>query len=142
MEHHDQSLAIKTISIQTIYHDQQRMNTVGDYLENSPGHWVILVSETGDWRMNMLIAFHELAELLQIVNDGVTEQSVTDFDEQFEKDHADSDEEEPGNDPKAPYHNQHVFACAVETLLMQKLGVNLNDYDKAVNNLWRPKKSA
>jgi hypothetical protein len=35
---------------------------------------------------------------------------------------------EPGNDPPAPYHREHVTTTIIEAILAQALGVNLEEY--------------
>ena len=46
-----------------------------------------------------------------------------------------SDDDEPGDDPTAPYHREHCFATAVERMLIAALGVSWADYDQAVESL-------
>jgi hypothetical protein len=41
---------------------------------------------------------------------------------------------EPGDDPRAPYHKQHVFAENIERLLAAELGVDWSAYDKEVSS--------
>lgn len=135
MEHHDQSLAIKSVCIVVIDHDKQRYPTCGDYFENTPGHWVIQVSDTGNWRMNMAIAHHEFTELLTTHSDGIAEQSITYFDEKWNLTHSNVDDE-PGNDPEAPYHKQHVFAECLERLLCNWLKVNWQKYEQRLAELF------
>jgi hypothetical protein len=42
--------------------------------------------------------------------------------------------EKPGDDPRAPYHKQHVFAENIERLLAAELGVDWSAYDKEVSS--------
>ena len=50
---------------------------------------------------------------------------------------------EPGNDPRAPYRNEHDFATTIEMLVAQKLGVKWSDYEKTVLALGpKPKRLA
>jgi hypothetical protein len=44
------------------------------------------------------------------------------------------DTSEPGDDAKAPYHREHVFATKIERLLAVELGVNWRDYDREVSS--------
>ena len=41
---------------------------------------------------------------------------------------------EPGNNPKAPYHQEHMFASKVERMLANELGVRWNAYDREVSS--------
>jgi hypothetical protein len=127
---------IKNIHILTIPHGEQRYPTVGDYVETSFGEWTVTVSDVGDWRMSMLIAFHELAELMQTENDAIPEPVIKAFDEKFEAANP-PDDTEPGDQTDAPYHQQHVFAEIVERAMAQRLGINWDEYDKKLMAIWR-----
>jgi hypothetical protein len=41
---------------------------------------------------------------------------------------------EPGNNPKAPYHQEHMFASKVERMLANELGINWTAYDREVSS--------
>lgn len=117
------------ILIETIAHDQQRYPTVGDWFYGEDGTLTIRVSQMSDWRREMLVAVHELVEVLTCKNDGVTQQQVDAFDIEYEKNRpADDVESEPGDDPKAPYVNQHCLATGIERILAQQWGVKWNEY--------------
>lgn len=138
-DYSDESLM--NISIKVIPHDQQRYPTVGDYWLNPDGSLEIRVSESGNWKYDALVAVHELIEVLQTESAGIKEPESMAFDQLFEREceagqHGD---EEPGDDPRAPYREQHIFAECVERLLAQRLGVNWSEYDVALMKLWRPK---
>jgi hypothetical protein len=127
------------IEISFIPHDKQRYPTVGDWrLVHGLGDEKILsitVSELSDWRYEALVAVHELVEVLQCQNDGVSQEAVDQFDMEYEKNRPEGDESEPGDDPKAPYKKQHFFATNVEALLSDKLGVDWKPYEKEVQSL-------
>lgn len=95
----------------------------------------ITVSELSDWRYECLIAVHELVEVLQCQNDGVTQEVVDRFDMEYEKNRPEGDDSEPGDDPNAPYKKQHFFATNIEALLSDKLGVDWKPYEKEVQAL-------
>ena len=44
--------------------------------------------------------------------------------------------DEPGDDPRAPYHREHEFAGCVERLLAHELGIDWNDYEDALDALY------
>ena len=121
------------ITIETVPHDQQRYPTVGDWFfpdpDNEPDHMVIRVSEMGDWRYEAAVAVHELVEALLSKDAGYRQEAVDAFDLAYKGD------DEPGDDPKAPYHRQHCFATAVERMLIAALGVPWAEYDAAVEAL-------
>jgi hypothetical protein len=53
--------------------------------------------------------------------------------DKFDKDF--DGEGEPGDDPTAPYHREHVFATKIERMLAEELGIDWDAYDKTVNAL-------
>jgi hypothetical protein len=104
--------AVNVIRVEVIPHKDQRYNTLGDWLfENGGKTLVIRVSNSGDWRSDILVAVHEIVEAVLCQNDGVTSAQVDDFDMKH------PDLAEPGDDPASPYVHQHCAAMAVERLL-------------------------
>ncbi len=90
---------------------------------------MIYVSEMGDWRKEAAVAVHELVEMLLCRADGVDPREVDAFDMAYTGDG------EPGDNPYAPYHEQHCIALEVEQILIQALGVPWAEYDAAVEAL-------
>lgn len=111
------------ITICTIAHQQQRYDTVGDWILKDD-ELNIYVSKLYDWRMEALIAIHELVEALGCRVDGVTTEQVDEFDKNRPAGLAD----EPGDDPKAPYFPQHQFATSIERQAARFFRVNWTDY--------------
>jgi hypothetical protein len=66
---------------------------------------------------------------------GIPEPDIKAFDEEFEKNRVPGNTDEPGHDPRAPYHVEHVIAEEIEMLLAKKLGVNWQEYTDRVNAL-------
>lgn len=122
------------VMIKVIPNEQQRYPTVGDW-QWEGDNLLITVSDMDDWRYNMLVAFHELAEVLICKHRGIDQATVDTFDIQFEKLRKHDNMDEPGDDPNAPYYKEHQFATCVERLLALELGVNWQKYDDTVNNL-------
>ena len=134
------------VIIETIPHESQKYETVGDYwMEGDTLH--IVVSELGDWKMEMLVAIHELAETLIMLSDGVPRESSTVFDKEFESARAAWPGEifrvtgkeygpdyEPGDSPDAPYARQHTYATAVERILAGAMNVKWYEYEQACQN--------
>lgn len=123
------------IVIETCRHEDQRYVTLGDYWVDSDGTIQIRVSAfpTGDyrsWPMQVLIAVHELIEMALCLRRGISEPDIRRFDET----HPNLDD--PGNDPAAPYHKEHVFAENVERLLAQQLGVDWKEYEALCRKLF------
>jgi hypothetical protein len=63
---------------------------------------------------------------------GVKEADVDRFDMAYEKHRKAGDVSEPGDDPAAPYHAQHVAATWFEMRLAEKLGVDWDKYGAEV----------
>lgn len=125
---------IKRIVIDVIPHDHQRYETVGDYFFiNDVLH--IKVSEMRDNRFELLVALHELVEVLQTEHAGVAEPDIAAFDMRFEEARAEGNLDEPGDDPQAPYKKQHCVATAVERLMCALLDVDWKEYERTVNEL-------
>jgi hypothetical protein len=115
------------VMIETISHDQQRYDTVGDWQFDGENLNIkvseIPTSEHGYYEF--LVGVHELVEAILCKNQGVTEQQVDDWD-------LNCDEEDPGNNPECPYYRQHLLATVIENILANELGVDLIDYELAV----------
>lgn len=120
--------------IETIPHSSQRYDTVGDYF-NEDGTERIIVSDMGDEDYEFLVAIHELAEQYLTKRRGITEASITAFDEEFERNRKEGNEDEPGDDPNAPYQNEHCLATSIERMMAAALGVKWKEYEDAVNAL-------
>lgn len=114
--------------ILTIPHKDQRYQTVGDYFSSAHGV-TIQVSKLGDWRMEFLVAVHEMIEEALTRHRGIQEPDIMAFDV------AHPDLDDPGMDPRAPYHREHVLATAVEMLLAQELGVDWVQYGEAMEKV-------
>jgi len=122
-------------SFQTIPHDlvvrlrvlpqrEQRYETEGDWLWADNTLEIRISREVGekDPRYSTLMFVHELLEGLLCRSVGVTAARVDAFDMLHQK------EGEPGEDPSAPYHRQHIAAEADERALAEQLGVNWEHY--------------
>lgn len=123
------------IVIETIPHDQHRYTTVGDWWFEADGTIQIRVSQLSDWRREALVAVHELTEILLCKNEGVSQEAVDDFDNDYELHRVEGNEDEPGDDPQAPYHNQHCFATGVERLLAARLNVQWKPYEEELGEM-------
>ena len=127
---------MKKITINTIPHKQQRYETVGDYfLSKRSKQWVFNVSNMENIDFEFLVILHEFIEWKLTQKRGISEESITAFDKEFEKNRQEGNLDEPGHDPKAPYNKEHVFAEKIERLMAEELGVDWDTYDKTVNDL-------
>lgn len=119
------------IIFEVIPHKKQRYPTCGDYFKKN-GKLNIKVSKMS-FKYELLVLVHELIEWSLIEEKGISINSIDDFDILFEEKRTDNSE--PGNDPDAPYYEEHQFATSIEKLLAKKLRVNWTEYDKYVNSL-------
>lgn len=127
--------------ISQVPHKKQRYETVGDWLPGSPVD--IRVSKMKDQRYVFLIALHEMIEYELCKKNGISDGQVVAFDVNFEAERRRNIhpiEAEPGNDPRAPYRDEHDFATMIEMMVAQKLGVKWEAYEKTLLSLG-PKRS-
>lgn len=122
------------IIIETIPHKDQRYPTVGDW-QFLGDELLIRVSEMGDWKKEALVGIHELVEALLCKSRGITQEEVDKFDMAYKG--ADMD---PGNDPHAPYNEQHFIASTFEESLQEDLSVDEEDYENAIDKLYQENK--
>lgn len=118
---------ISRVIIQTKRPEEMRYRTVGDWFDSGDGALTIEVADTGNWKYNILVAIHELCEVVQCVDKGITQKSVDKFD------FAHQDDEDPGSHPKAPYHDQHMNAMGIEMLLSVALGLKWRSYEECLD---------
>jgi hypothetical protein len=126
--------ALRPIMVIPVRHDQQRYDTVGDY-QTTDGGVSVLISKTSDWRHFVLVAIHELVEWSLTVQRRIPEATIDAFDIAFETNRQPGNEDEPGHDPRSPYRHEHRFAEVIERLLATELGVDWDEYDRAIMDL-------
>ena len=118
------------IVIQTVLHKAQRYPTAGDWqFSESDRVLTIAVSDTGDWRSNMLVAIHELVEAICCAAAGIDQAEVDAFDM------AHPELDEPGAHPDAPYHDQHSLAEGIERILGNALGISWCEHEANIAGL-------
>lgn len=126
---------MQSIVIQTIPHEKQRYDTVGDWI-NTPNDGILIsISDMRDSRFEFLVALHELIEVTLCKLRGISEVSVDKFDIDYEKKRKPGDDSEPGDDPDAPYKDEHFFATNLERQMAHEMGVDWNEYEKAIYSL-------
>lgn len=96
---------------------------------------IVLSSKLSDPRREFLIQAHELVEVKLCEQAGVTQEQVDKFDKEFEAKREPGNEDEPGDEPDAPYKTQHGIATGVERILAATLGVDWKDYEKELESL-------
>lgn len=126
------------ISIKTIPHKSQRYETCGDWWWTKNGDLEVRVSDLGDYRMEYLIASHEVREALLCKYRNIKEEDVTKFDLKFEEDRNRGKytlDQEPGMDPDAPYKKEHFYATSIEMIDALEFGVDWGEYNNKVMSL-------
>jgi len=123
------------VNVKVISHKKHRYPTCGDWYYDNNNNLQVRVSRLPDGRYEQLLMVHEFVEALLCDAAGVTDDEVTAFDKEFERQRPEGSVAEPGDEVRAPYHKQHRIATAVEMLLAAELGVDWSEYEKALNNL-------
>lgn len=109
------------ISIQTKPQNEMRYDTWGDWRWEEDVLMIEVVeNEVPTLDHQFLIALHELVEAYLCFRRGITQESVDAFDMNWKG----KPDEEPGDDPKAPYGKEHRFAMLMEHLMAKELGLN------------------
>ena len=126
------------LKVEVIDHRDQRYETCGDWQIDLDGTICVKVSDTGDRRSNLLVGIHETVEAMLCREHGVLEMDVDSFDINFDLSHK-LDEEEPGEDPKAPYFKEHAIADVVERLLATQIGLPWRKHSDRVDSLYEQK---
>lgn len=121
----------KDILIQFIDGIKQKYNTCGDYWTETD-KLVIKISKQNLPKKNLLILIHEMIEWILCTDKGITDQEITDFDLQWEKDNPTGIENglEPGADINAPYYKQHFQAEIIERQLAALLNIDWQEYEQ------------
>ena len=125
------------IHIKTIPHKDQQYETIGDWRWDPIHNRLnIHVSDLNDTYKEYLVAIHELIECYLCFIRGISQQSVDEFDKQYEKMRSPDDTtSEPGDDIRAPYRKEHFFATNIERMICHEMGIDWNDYEKTIYSL-------
>ena len=112
------------VRLRVLPQQEQRYQTEGDWLWKDNTLEIRISREVGeeDPQYTMLMFVHELIEALLCRSAGIAAARVDAFDMVHQKDG------EPGDNPSAPYHQQHVAAEAAERALADQLGINWEPY--------------
>jgi hypothetical protein len=117
--------------MEVIPHDSQQYETVGNFFYDQNDVLRIQVSKLPNNKMELLVMAHEFFEAIITEYRGIREADITKFDVEYERKRPEGNVEEPGDDIKSPYQNEHCIATGVERLLCSLLGVNWKDYETA-----------
>ena len=129
------------ILIKSIPHKSHRYETCGDWFINKGGVLEIHVSKEMGTASCGLVAIHELAEVFQCFNgfrmNKKEMRHITKLVDKFDKAYdGDLVDEEPGDDPNAPYHREHSIATAIERILCAEIGMAWKKHDDNVAKLF------
>jgi hypothetical protein len=127
----DVHMKFPNITVKVIPISEQRFTTLGDWLENPDGSFVITLPEMNDWRVTFLVLMHELVEWGITQSEGTTTSACDDFDAMWEQEIKDGKqliETEAGFDPRCPYRRGHVWGYRAERVLCWILGLSWKSY--------------
>ena len=128
------------IIIDFIDQKDQRYDTLGDWFtyrfENNEELWQIKVTRQRSIRHQLLIAIHELVEMMICVHKGVDAAKVDEFDFRWKPRITTNGVpiKEPGDDPNAPYYDAHQVATVVERLMAMALDVHWPTYETSLDH--------
>jgi len=103
-----------------------RYKTLGDWKENGE----VVVADLNNEDYQFLVYLHEICEWYICKKQGITEEEVNKFDIEFERNRKPDNDEEPGDQATAPYHQPHVFASIIERLVAKELGIEWGKYEE------------
>lgn len=118
-----------------------RNEQAGDWRFEKNGDLAVASIPLGDWRMELLIQIHELVEAALCKHRNISDEDVTAFDALFEEERArglHADEDEDGDDPRAPYRQEHQTATLVEMIVARELDVKWSEYEQRIYATFEP----
>ncbi len=118
---------MKNILARFIESADQRYDTCGDYWEDAL-NISVRITQYRNPAYSYLVLIHELVEILLVKLRNIPFKSIDDFDFGF------VEEGEPGDDPKAPYHKEHMFATKIEKLVAEELGIDWDEYSRILDS--------
>lgn len=126
------------IVIRMVEPDNQRYPTCGDWLYDAEDHVLeIRISKMADYRSEMAVAMHEFYEAVECLNANISETTVTAFDLKFEDERIEGkhgENDEPGDDDRAPYIFQHAAATLIEKTVCAQAGLLWENHEANVYN--------
>jgi hypothetical protein len=127
---------IPKIIIRTINPSNHRYPTCGDWLYDAEDHVLeIRVSLMPDFRSELAVAIHEAVEAVMCLKRDISETDVTAFDLKFEEERGEgkhTETDEPGDDKRAPYFDEHVAATFVEREVCTQSKIAWSEHEKNV----------
>ena len=125
---------MKDIRIHTIPHKDQRYDTVGDWVWQPDGSLDLYISDMGNPDSEWLCAMHELTEVWLCKRARITQSKVDAWDKSWKPTNS-LNPDEPGCDPKAPYHKQHEAGEVIERVLCALMGIDWHEYNASYEDI-------
>jgi hypothetical protein len=121
---------MKRIRVDFVEQSIQRYPTVGDYVECN-AFVNFRITDMHNPIYSAAILLHELVEKILNDRDGIPDSDVDawDFGEG-------ADLPDPGLDPRAPYHRNHMIADAIERSFIALAGEDWVRYEEAIDKLF------
>lgn len=85
--------------------------------------------------MEVLVAMHEMVECALCRHAGISDETVTTFDKNYENQREPGDTSEPGDAEDCPYKKQHFWAEMIERQMAALLDVEWRQYEEAIAKL-------
>lgn len=119
------------VEIKFIDHADQRYDTAGDWFWNEQGTLLTLhISKTADPKTDFAVAVHELIEALACKLNGVLQSEVDHWD-MVEA----AEETDPGLNPGAPYHHEHMTADKCERIFVEAVDLDWDTHNATLDQL-------
>ena len=119
---------MKPIRIEFVDQSEHRYATVGDYGETESEIW-FRITRFENPAYSFAVLLHELHERFRNLQFDIRDEEVDAFDLK----HPELDD--PGLDPRAPYHACHMEADALERLFILLTGNDWIEYEAAISGL-------
>ena len=120
-------------------YSKMRYPTLGDYdYKLGIPYFEFYTAETGNDDFNLAIFLHEIKEAYLCWKAGIKEEDITAFDIMFENEREiglHGGDDEPGDDPRAPYYHQHQTATKDEKKMIKDTGHTWAEYCRACDEV-------
>lgn len=129
-------MAEKDKIIKVVPFKKVRNNGYGDYFE-TPKQRQFLIADVDNEDFHLAVAIHELIEEYDTRRHGILESEINEFDAYFEEERElglHGEDEEPGDDERSIYREQHQFATSIEKQIVEHFGYTWDDYNKQLSD--------
>ena len=126
------------ITLKSVEPRKVRANQCGDWHWGADGSLLVSVRNDLSKNTQLLIALHEFIEAILCKKAGISDAQVTGFDIAFELEREagkHKEDDENGDDPRAPYHQEHINATAMEMFMCSMLGLTWKEHSKEIEKV-------